>query len=301
MSGVQLLIYMPVIHKGYERLLAKYGSHAEVLVIGQSFGELYPVVRKEIRALAPARVVEYLTATRLAPRSRVIELDELPAAVSADLLVVPDEELTRDIVKRYRLGQLAKVHYEKTFLRWDRDSALAKHEPRYDAWIGVADLERELGGQARNMSAHSSDWWRRVGALAARGGEVIASAYNKHYPSEYAPYIDGDPRNNFKRGLNIELSSALHAEAAIVATAAKDGVRLAGSDLYVSTFPCPGCARLVAASGIARCFYSGGYSMLDGERVLDEGGVKLIFVDLDTATREQMTLADLMGSPRDGS
>jgi len=300
--AVQLLLYMPVIHRGYDRLLAKYGDHAEVLLIGQSFKRDYPVVRKEIRALHPERVVEFLTATSLAPSARVLEISELPEAISGDVLVVPDEELTRDVVKRFALSKrVRKVHYEKTFLRWDRDAVLAKHEPRYDAWVGVADLEREMGTRATELSERSSDWWRQVGALVARGGEVIGSAYNAHYPTEYSPYIDGDPRNNFRRGFHIELSTALHAEAAIVAAAARDGVALAGADLFVSTFPCPGCARLVAASGIARCFYAGGYSMLDGERIFDEVGVKLIFVDLDATVREQMTFADLEGSARDRS
>lgn len=95
--------------------------------------------------------------------------------------------------------------------------------------------------------------------------------------------------------MNIELSTALHAEAAIIAGAAKDGISLSGTDLYVSTFPCPGCARLVTAAGVARCFYAGGYSMLDGERIFDEGGVQLIFVDLNLTAREQTAFADVEG------
>lgn len=271
-------------------------THREVLLIGQSFRDEYPVVRKEIRALDPQRVVEYVTATGLAPNTRVLEIGELPEAISADFLVVPDETLTRDIVERFRLPQrVREVHFERTFLRWDRESILAKHEPRRGLRVMVTDLERELGARTKELSGHSSDWWRQVGALVARDGDVIASAYNTHYLSEYAPYVDGDPRNSFRRGLNIELSTALHAEAAIIAGAAKDGISLSGTDLYVSTFPCPGCARLVTAAGVARCFYAGGYSMLDGERIFDEGGVQLIFVDLNLTAREQTAFADVEG------
>ena len=105
-------------------------------------------------------------------------------------------------------------------------------------------------------------------------------AHNEHQPSEYAPYVNGDPRNDFSRGVRADLSTALHAEAAIVARAARDGVSLAGADLYVSTFPCPSCAYLVGAAGFRRCFFAGPYALLDGDAVLRAAGVELIWVDL---------------------
>src|SRR5262249_13091419 len=106
--------------------------------------------------------------------------------------------------------------------------------------------------------------------------------------TEYAPYIQGDPRNDFSRGVHIELSTAIHAEAVIVGRAARFGTSLDGADLYVSTFPCPGCARLVAEAGFRRCFFAGPYAMRDGDRVLGAAGVELIWVDtsgVDTSGR----------------
>ncbi|HWB35228.1 MAG TPA: hypothetical protein VHA75_04295, partial [Rugosimonospora sp.] len=97
-------------------------------------------------------------------------------------------------------------------------------------------------------------------------------------PTEYSPYLDGDPRNEFSRGVRIEASTALHAEAAVVGRAARDGVALAGADLYVSTFPSPGCARLVAAAGFARCYFVDPYAVLHGDEVLRAAGVALIRV-----------------------
>jgi dCMP deaminase len=116
--------------------------------------------------------------------------------------------------------------------------------------------------------------------VVARDGEVLGVAHNAHQPTEYAPYVDGDPRNEFSRGVRADLSTALHAEAALVARAAHDGRSLAGADLYVSTFPCPACARLVAAAGFRRCYVAGAYAVLDGDRILRTAGVELIWVDL---------------------
>ena len=82
----------------------------------------------------------------------------------------------------------------------------------------------------------------------------------------------------FKRGLNIELTTDQHAESVVISEAAKKGIALLGADLYISTFPCPPCAKIVAAAGIKRCYFLSGYSMLDGERILKDSGVEIIQV-----------------------
>jgi dCMP deaminase len=77
----------------------------------------------------------------------------------------------------------------------------------------------------------------------------------------------------------VDLSTAIHAEAALIAGAARDGTSLAGADLYTTTFPCPACARLIAEAGFLRCFFAGRYSVLDGEQTLRARGISLIWVD----------------------
>ncbi|GAA4241044.1 hypothetical protein GCM10022254_68330 [Actinomadura meridiana] len=72
----------------------------------------------------------------------------------------------------------------------------------------------------------------------------------------------------------------IHAGASIISRAARKGVSLEGTDLYVTTFPCPACARLIAESGIARCFFTAPYSLLEGDEVLRTAGVELIWVDI---------------------
>jgi dCMP deaminase len=209
----------------------------------------------------------------------VVEPDGLAAAVTAEVLVLPDEQLTRDLADRYRLREGRTVVFERTFLRWDRDWASTGRPVSFDGEVSVAELPRELLGRAVALSGRSSDWWRQVGAVAARDQVVIGCAWNRHLPSEYAPYLNGDPRDAFGRGVRADLSTAIHAEAAVVAAAARDGTALAGADLYTTTFPCPACARLIAGAGFGRCFFAGQYSVLDGEEVLRAAGVRLIWVD----------------------
>lgn len=284
----QLLLYLPVIHSGYEGFLARHADAAEILLLGPGFTAAYPSLAKDIRALPPARAAEYLRRTGPAEAPggapaapvRVVEPDELAAAVTGDPLVLPDEAIMRDIAARYRLDAGRTVLFDRTFLRWDRDWATAKTPVSFDGEITAAELPRELLGRAGAIAGRSSDWWRQVGAVAARDGRVLGCAWNRHHPTEYAPYLSGDPRDAFERGVRADLSTAIHAEAALIAGAARDGTSLAGADLYTTTFPCPACARLIAEAGFLRCFFAGQYSVLDGEQTLRAQGIGLIWVDI---------------------
>jgi dCMP deaminase len=275
----QLLLYLPVIHRGYEAFFARHSDAGSVLLLGAGFRAGFGGLAKDIRALPPERAAEYL---RLALPGRditVIEPADLPAAVTGDPLVLPDEQVTRSVAEQHDLGRGRELVFDRTFLRWDRDWSRAQRPARFDGTVAVGDLPRGLIARAQDLAGRSSDWWRQVGAIAVRGDEVLGSAWNQHYPTEYAPYADGDPRDAFGRGVRPDLSTALHAEASIIATAARDGVPLRGADLYVTTFPCPACARLIAQAGFGRCFFAGPYSVLDGEDVLRAAGIELLWVD----------------------
>jgi dCMP deaminase len=265
----QVLLYLPVIHAGYESFLDRHPDASGVLVLGTSFADEFPVLRKEIRALSPERAAAYVGGV-------VVERTGLRAAVTADVLVMPDEELMREIARRYGLP----ATFERTFLRWDRSWSTSTERPaNFDGVVAADELSRRFAGLAAAEARRSSDWWRQVGAVAVRDGAVLYAAHNEHRPTEYAPYLNGDPRNDFSRGVRADLSTAQHAEAAIVARAARDGVRVAGADLYVSTFPCPACARLIAEAGFKRCYFVGRYAVLDGDAILRAAGVELIWVD----------------------
>jgi dCMP deaminase len=273
-------MYLPVLHSGYHNFLAEHAQGAELLLVGAGFADDYPVLKKEIRALDPESARVILLASGMVKSGRVIEPADLPSAVEPGLLLTPDEDVTRGIVQQYRLNARADVRFLPTFLRWDREWSRAGRPPGYDGKVSADAYARRMQRLARRASGRSSDWWRQVGALAVKNDEVIAEAHNRHVPTEYSPYVDGDPRNNFSRGVEMGLTTAIHAEAAIVAWAAREGVSLRGAELHVTTFPCPACARLVAEAGFVKCYFSGPYSVLAGDDVLRQAGVELCFVDM---------------------
>ncbi len=275
----QVLLYLPVLHAGYEEFLTRHADAAEILLLGSGFRRAYPSLAKDIRALPPERAAGYLRLVTPRAAIRVIEPADLPGVLTGDEIVMPDEEITRDLAQRLDLGAGRAVALDRTFLRWDREWAAAQAPVTFDGEISAGELPREMIGAAEAVARHSSDWWRQVGAVAARDGKVLGCAWNQHHPTEYAPYVNGDPRDGFARGVRADLSTAIHAEAALIARAARDGPSLAGADLYTTTFPCPACARLVAEAGFGRCYFAGQYSVLDGEQVLRAAGISLIWVD----------------------
>jgi dCMP deaminase len=275
----QLLLYLPVLHRGYEAFFTRHADAGSALLLGSGFAAQYPSMAKDIRALPPERAARYLSVALPDCAVEVIEPAALPGAVTGDPLVLPAEDLTRDLALRYDLGRDRELVFDETFLRWDREWSQAVRPAAFDGAVAAGDLPRGLLNRARELAGRSSDWWRQVGALAVRGDDLLGSAWNHHRPTPYSPYIDGDPRDGFSRGVRADLSTAIHAEAALIAAAARDGVSLRGADLYVTTFPCPACARLIAEAGLRRCYFAGGYSVLDGESVLRAAGVALYWVD----------------------
>jgi dCMP deaminase len=276
----QVLLYLPVIHAGYEEFLREHADASEILLLGRGFQHHYRELAKDIRALDPQRAAVHVALIAPRVRVRVIEPADLPVAITADLLVLPEEDLIRDLVARYALASGRDLRWERTFLRWDREWATQLTPVHFDGEITADVAARTLFAEAVQAAGHSSDWWRQVGAVAARDGQVIGQAWNRHLPTDYTPYIDGDPRDAFARGVRADLSTAIHAEAAVIGQAARSGIALAGADLFTTTFPCPACAYLIAEAGFTTCLFTGQYSVLDGERVLRAAGVRLVWVDV---------------------
>lgn len=280
-STPKILAYIPVIHRGVVTWLSKH-PEAEVLVLGKSITEQFRPLQKDIRALSAAEIVASLTALKLGQSARVIEKIEL-AELSGEL-VMADEVLSRELATT-TLNH-CKITFEPVWLRWEKNSIVGERVVQPDLLLKRAELETQLTDStdvdlkwlltAQLSATQSADWWRQVGGVVVKNGELLLQAYNHHVPSEQQPYIDGDPRAEFHKGEQMELSTALHAEAGLIAEAAKKGISLEGTTLYVTTFPCPSCAKLVAASGIKKIIYQEGYSVLDGEALLKSAGLTIV-------------------------
>ena len=182
----QVLLYLPVVHAGHEAFFARHADAAEVLVLGAGFRGLFKSLAKDIRALSPATAAQFLQVMLPDTPIRVIEPDDLPGAVTAETLVLPDEDVTRNLAAEHHLAAGRKLVFDKTFLRWDRQWSQAQRPADFDGTLAVGELPRRLVDQARQLADRSSDWWRQVGAVAWRGEEILGAAWNHHRPEPAA-------------------------------------------------------------------------------------------------------------------
>lgn len=271
-----LVLYLPVIHRGYIDFFSRHEGE-ELYVLGDSLLAEFPHLARDMRAVKPEAAVAMARSLVIFHRVNTLEKDNLPGFLrSVRRVTMPDDEVSRGVAEKYFGG--INVSFENVFLRWHKTIAALGTEAHADRKTSTDLIDQEMLGAAYGESERSSDWWRHVGAVAVRGGKILFSSHNAHQPSEHTPYIVGDPRSSFDAGERIELSSAIHAEAAIVAQAAKAGISLLGADMYVTTFPCPACAYAIANAGIARVFYREGYSLIDADAILRARGIELVHV-----------------------
>lgn len=272
-----VVAYVPVLHAGYLALFERYRGE-RLYLLGVDILERFSHLKKDIRALPVTAAKRAIEALGIFAQVEVLEQEGLARlAAEVESVVMPKDEIARTLSPVF--GD--RVVLEPVFLRWHRDLSLEKRSIRPDRTVTATGLEAELMLRAKEEGWWSSDWWRQIGALVSLRGTILLITHNQHLPTELEPYFSGDPRADFSRGVHIELSTAIHAEAALVARAARLGQNLGLADLFVTDFPCPPCAKLVVLSGIARVFYAGGYAVLDGERVLREAGVELVEVLLE--------------------
>jgi len=276
--GRVIIAYIPVLHRGYLDFFNRHRDAEALYVVKRVFAvELQPALRKDVRALS-AFEVQSLLSNHFFSRVEIADRNViLTIARAKHTVAMPKDELSLEIASRYLSG--CRVEYDNVFLRWDRQNVLAQEKVRYDRKVSWSGVVGEMMGKAFEEREKATNLWRQVGAVIARDGKIILSGHNCQMPSPHTPYYEGDPRMFFKRGVHIELTTDIHAEPRLVAEAARHGIALEGADLYISTFPCPPCAKLVASTGIRRCYFSSGYAMLDGERALHDESVEIIYVE----------------------
>lgn len=274
-----IVAYIPVLHQGYLNFLNSHAKNADSLFIfTQKQIADYRSLVKDIRAVEPKLMIEVLETLfpelepRLLDNEAITKLKESGATI-----ITPDDEIFLPLLKQ--LFPENPVATDSIFLRWDKKRSLSRSDLAPDEEVSSKEFDQKIMSRAARVAEKSSDWWRQVASvLVSPSGEVLLEERNRHLPHDYQQYSDGDPRAEFQSGENIEVSSSIHAESQLIAKAAGQGITTKDCSLYVTTFPCPVCAKLVAQTGIKKVFYKDGYALLDGENILKSAGIKIIRV-----------------------
>lgn len=275
-----LVLYTPVLHAGHQKLFQDNIEVETIYLLGEDFIKEIDYLEKELRALSPDLLAKSLAGWGLKAELKVLSLANLTEIKNfVGTIIMPDDDVSHHFSEKY----LAKkeIKFQNVFLRWDRRNSVRQNKIANDQTVTSDEFSKKMISLAEFESTKSSDWWRHVGAVLIKDNKIISQGHNEHLPSDFTPYIDGDPRNCFHKGEHVELSTSAHIEARLIAEAAREGQSLKDAEMYVTTFPCPPCAKVIAFSGIKTLYYRDGYGILDGETVLKNAGIKICQVIVD--------------------
>lgn len=119
---------------------------------------------------------------------------------------------------------------------------------------------------AHTVAKRSTCCRRNVGAVIARDGRIISIGYNgSPVGMPHCTPATCGPDNPCTR--------TIHAEANAIAFAARHGVPIERSFLYVTTSPCLDCAKLILNSGIIGVYYVEAYRDKTPIKLLHDGGI----------------------------
>lgn len=284
MSTVVAIAYVPVLHKGYLQFIEaaeKEGADALYLIgddLLQLHGELDYLNRKDrLRALPQEIMKEALGACVSMPIFELTHEAIAQLQVKNIRILAPKEDVSSVVIEAHL--QDNPISYKDVFLRWHKENLGEEKKP--DVPSVTLDLfQQQVMDAVLQEASKSTDWWRQVGAALVQEQNVVAVAHNEHLPEEQLPNVFGDVRALFKKGININFSTAAHAEVVAIAQAAKQGIKTDGATLFITDFPCPYCARLIAKSGIKRVYFIKGYAVLEGDTFLRDAGIEVFQIEM---------------------
>lgn len=130
---------------------------------------------------------------------------------------------------------------------------------------------------SRLVATRSTCLRRKVGAVVVKNKQVLATGYNGA-PTGISHCSEvGCMRQELgiPSGERHELCRALHAEQNAFLQAARHGVSLEGSVLYVTVQPCSICAKMIINVGIRRIVIEGDYPDEFALKFLKDAGIEI--------------------------
>lgn len=108
----------------------------------------------------------------------------------------------------------------------------------------------------------------QVGAVFAVEGRILVSGYNG------APH--GSAHCIHEPDSQEGCTVAEHAERNAIYWAASQGIKLGGSDLFVTHQPCYDCARALVSLNVRRVLFAAPYRKPEGLNLLDQEGIEVV-------------------------
>ena len=270
-----LIINIPVIHNGFLDFIKKNQKGiSHIYLVENKMVEEISGQKEDIASFDHKTAQKFLSVFGF-KKIETLNKKNLKDLKNKKLLLVNDK-FSRELAKLY--FDEKNIKWSKVFLRWDADSVISNRSLNEKKSTNAID--KKWMQEAYKEAEKSGCWWRSVGAVVVKNGSIILRDYNEGVPSDYTPYQVGHIRDFVKAGVKQELSSTIHSEQKIIAEAARKGISLEGSSLYITHFPCPVCVKIIIYSGIKCCYFSEGTANLSGEELLKLFGIKLLAVNI---------------------
>ena len=123
---------------------------------------------------------------------------------------------------------------------------------------------------AHEVATRSTCDRKHVGAVIVRGKTILSTGYNgsvrgMHHCDEIGHEME-----------NGHCVRTIHAEANAVVQAARNGVRIDDSEIYVTASPCYDCFKMIANAGISAIYYGEFYRDTQITSLAEQIGIKLV-------------------------
>ena len=143
-------------------------------------------------------------------------------------------------------------------------------ESEYTCAVNRVSWDRYFMNLAVQAATRSTCPRKSVGAVVVRDKAILATGYNGSirglaHCTEVGCLMD-----------NGHCVRTVHAEANAIAQAARNGVRIDESEIYITASPCWSCFRLLANSGVRRIHYGEFYRDTRIHDFAEEVGIELI-------------------------
>lgn len=135
---------------------------------------------------------------------------------------------------------------------------------------------------AHQVATRTTCLRRAVGAVIVKDKRILATGYNGAPSGVRHCAQTGCLREQLgiPSGQRHELCRALHAEQNAIIQAARHGVNIDGSSIYITTQPCVLCAKMLINAGVKEVLYAEGYPDDLSMSMLSEAGIDLyVFKD----------------------
>ena len=132
---------------------------------------------------------------------------------------------------------------------------------------------------AKLVSTRSNCVSRKVGAVITVDNQILSTGYNGA-PKGLHHCVDAGgclrKLNNIESGTRQEICRAVHAEQNVIISAAVKGVSIKGGTIYLNTYPCSICTRMLINAEIKKIVYESDYSDQLSKEMLEESKIEVV-------------------------